>query len=119
MNKTNRNTRIAFGKSPRRGARLGATTAGGTSCSCTPRPSAMRLMTRVVAGKKAAAVLSLAELRQDRFSNRLPGEAVGDEPFESVSDLDPDFAILDRDDDQEPVVLAHARRCRAPGSRTS
>ena len=56
-------------------------------------------------GKKAAAVLSLAKLRQDRFSNRFPGEAVGDEPFKAVSDLDPDFAILDRDDDQEPVVL--------------
>ncbi len=66
----------------------------------------MRLMMRVVPASRPFAVLALTELRQDRLADRLAGEAVGDESFEAVADLDPDLAVLDGDDDQESVVLA-------------
>ena len=52
-------------------------------------PSAMRLMIAGSSRDQAPAVLALAELRRDHLADRLAGEAVGDEPFEAVADLDP------------------------------
>ena len=59
MNRMNRNDSDRDREVAWRGAWLGAATSRGTSCSCTPRPSAMRLMMRVVAGEQPAAVLAL------------------------------------------------------------
>ena len=63
-------------------------------------------MTRVRAGEQPLPVLALTKRREDRFTDRLAGKAVGHESFEAVADFDPDLAILDRDDDQQAVVLA-------------
>src|SRR5581483_10780253 len=47
-----------------------------------------------------------AELRRHRLARRLAGVAVGDELLEAVADLDPHLVFLDRDEDQQAVVLA-------------
>ena len=42
------------------------------------------------------------------LADRLSGDAVGDDCLDPVADLDPDPAILDRDEDEDAVVLALA-----------
>ena len=49
-----------------------------------------------------------------RVTNRLAGEAVGDESFDVVAHFDPGLTIRDRHDDQEPVVLAAIADALAP-----
>ena len=81
-------------------------TAVGTSVSWTPRPSAMRLMMRVAPARRPAPYCPCRKAGRMALANRLSGEAVGHESLEAVSDLDPDLAVLDRDDNQQAVVLA-------------
>ena len=56
------------------------------------------------AGQQPRAVLLLAEIRPDDVAD-FTGEAVRDDVFEAVADLEAQRAILDRDDNQQPVVL--------------
>ena len=58
------------------------------------------------AGEQARAVAAAPELRRHELAAGLAGEAVGDPLLEAVADLDPDPPLLDRDEDQQAVVLA-------------
>src|SRR5688572_31626780 len=58
------------------------------------------------AGEQARAIVASAELRRHLFPADLAGEAVGDEFLEVVSDLHPDFPVLDGEQNEQPVVLA-------------
>jgi hypothetical protein len=58
------------------------------------------------AGAQPFAVLSVPEERRHHLTARLAGEAVGDPLLEVVPDLDPDAPLLQREQDQEAVVLA-------------
>ncbi len=66
----------------------------------------MRLMIRVVPASSPAPYCPCRKRGPDRLADRLAGEAVGDELLEVVADLDAHLAILDGDDDEQPVVLA-------------
>src|SRR4051812_322373 len=54
------------------------------------------------------------ERRRNRFADGLPGEPVGDDPFEVIADLDLDLAVVDRDQDEQAVVLALVADAAAP-----
>ncbi len=54
---------------------------------------------------KPAAVVAVAEELRHRAAGGA-GETVGDEPFESVSGLDPHLAVVDRQHEQRAIVLA-------------
>ena len=99
--------------------RRGGPASRGTSCSVTPRPSAMRLMMRVAPASSPRAVVAVAELRGDGVADRLAGEAVGDELLEVVADLDSapgDPRPRRRSAGRCPCPC---RRCRGRRSRTS
>ena len=73
----------------------------------TLRPWAIRAAMRVVPAEQAGAVVARRGTPATMYvAARLAGEAVGDPLLEAVADLDPDASLLERQQDQQAVVLA-------------
>src|SRR5262249_42655687 len=58
------------------------------------------------AGDEPRTVSAAAELRYHHLTARLARESVRDPLLERVADFDPDLVLLDRDENQQAVVLA-------------
>ena len=87
-------------------ARLGFALAGRRPSSVTCRPSAIRLTMRAVPARRPRPYAAVAELRHHVLAARFAGKSIGDPLLEPVADLHPDFPLLDRQENQQPVVLA-------------
>src|SRR5207302_1115790 len=57
------------------------------------------------ADQQALAVSAVAELRDHVLAARFSRKSIRDEFFEAVADFDPDAALLEREQDQQAVVL--------------
>jgi hypothetical protein len=66
----------------------------------------MRPTIRLVPASRPPPVSAVPELRDHVLAGGLAGKAVGDKRLEAVAHLDPGLALLDREQNQQPVVLA-------------
>jgi len=59
---------------------------------------------RVGGGAQAAGVIALPEVRRNVLIDHTPRKGVGDRPFQSVSDFDPNLSLFDEDEEDQTVV---------------
>ena len=78
----------------------------GTSLNVTPRPCAIRPMSRVTPACNPGPVLAAGEIRRHVVAAHLGGKAVGDEFLQVVAHLDLHAAIFYRQHHEQPVVFA-------------
>ena len=87
-------------------ARASSVRGARTPSSVTPRPCAMRPMMRSVPASSPAPYRPALNCGRHDLAAGFAGEAVGDPLLEVVADLDFDAPLLDREQDEQAVVLA-------------